>query len=54
MIQKSEEYKEKNVQQHKVKIKMLDFYGDVDPERLMDWIEDMKHYFGFHGVEGTQ
>ena len=51
MIQKSEKYKEENVQQRKVKTKVPKFYGDADLERLMDWIEDMQHYFDFHKVE---
>ena len=37
-----------------MKTKVLDFYGDANMERLMDWIEDMQHYFNLHVVEGYQ
>ena len=54
MIQKNEEYKEENVEQHQINMEMPKFYGSTELERLMEWIEDMQHYFGFHEVEGAQ
>ena len=54
MIQKNGKYKEENVQQHKVRTKVPEFYGDEDPKRLMEWIEDMQHYFDLREMEGSQ
>ena len=54
VIQKNEEYNEENVQQCKVEKKVPEFYGYADPKRLMEWIEEMQHYFDLYEVEGYQ
>ena len=36
-----------------MKIEMSQFYGNVESEKLMEWIEDMEGYFDFHEIEGS-
>ena len=54
VIRKNEEYIEKDVQWYQIKTKTPKFYGSVDPERLVECIEDIQYYFDLHEIEGSE